>query len=187
MTLTYFLNFQGNWNVPTHQTALHLAAYFDFPWLVDLYIAQDQASVNAVSQMDDTPLIWASEKGSTECVKKLLDAGADPNKFEFDGWSALHWASRNGHLDVVRLLLERGARLDQRDHKSHTPLDWAVDREHWEVVGVLHDHVSKCENTTHPSGQKHLANGPVIVTMSHCECDEHFEARHSAGFSSWRP
>ena len=167
MALTYFIKFQGSWAVPTSQTSLHLAAYFDFPWLVDLYIAQDQASVNEVSQMNDTPLIWASEKGSTECVKKLLDAGADPNKFEFDGWSALHWASRNGHLDVVVLLLERGARLDPRDRKGHTPLDWAVDREHWEVVGVLHDHVSKCENATHPSGQKRLAIRPGVNLGSH--------------------
>ena len=133
---------------------------------MDIYIAQDQASVNAVSQMDDTPLIWASEKGSTECVKKLLDAGADPNKFEFDGWSALHWASRNGHLEAVRLLLEHGARLDQRDYQSHTPLDWAIDREHWEVVEILHDHVSKWENTTHFSGQKHSPNEPVINLSS---------------------
>jgi len=31
MILTYFINFQGNWNVPTGQKALHLAAYFNFP------------------------------------------------------------------------------------------------------------------------------------------------------------
>jgi ankyrin repeat protein len=32
----------------------------------------------------DTPLIWASEMGSTDCVKILLDAGADSNK-----WNAM--------------------------------------------------------------------------------------------------
>jgi ankyrin repeat protein len=87
--------------------------------------------------MNDTPLIWASEMGSTECVKNLLDAGADPNEFEIDGWSALHWAARNGHLGVATLLLEHGASLGQRDRRGHTPLDWAIDREHWDVAGVL--------------------------------------------------
>ena len=93
--------------------------------------------MHATSPTNATPLIWASEMGSTECVKDLLDAGADPNEFEFDGWSALHWAARNGHLGIVKLLLERGASFGQQDSQGHTPLDWAIDREHWDVVSVL--------------------------------------------------
>ncbi|KAF2651686.1 ankyrin, partial [Lophiostoma macrostomum CBS 122681] len=69
-----------------------------------------------------TPLGWASEMGSTESAKKLLEAGADPNVFEHDGWSALHWAARNGHLDVLKLLLSYGARTEVRDSRGHTPL-----------------------------------------------------------------
>ena len=93
--------------------------------------------MHATTAMNDTPLIWASEMGSTECVKNLLDAGADPNEFEVDGWSALHWAARNGHLGVATLLLQHGASLSQRDRRRHTPLDWATDRGHWNVAGVL--------------------------------------------------
>jgi hypothetical protein len=143
MTLTYFIKNYGSWDVPTRQTPLHLAAYFNLPWLVDLYISQDGISVDAVSQTDDTPLVWASEMGSTECVKKLLDAGADPNKFEYDGWSALHWAARNDHLDVATLLLNCGARLDQQDSNNQTPLDWALNREHWDVSRVLQQWTDK--------------------------------------------
>ena len=81
--------------------------------------------------------------GSTESVKKLLDAGADPNKFEVDGWSALHWAARNGHLSVTTLLLENGAHLGQEDSGGHTALDWAYDREHWDVVRALEQWTDK--------------------------------------------
>lgn len=104
---------------------------------MDSYLSKDKRLVECVCTTNDTPLIWASEKGSTECVKKLLKAGADPNHFEYDGWSALHWAARNGHVEVARLLLDQGARIDQTDSKGLTPLDWATEREHWEVVIVL--------------------------------------------------
>jgi ankyrin repeat protein len=128
MTLTFFFSKNGNWMVPKKQTPLHLAAYFDILWLVQTYILENRRSVHATTNMDDTPLIWASKMGSTECVHKLLDAGADPNKFEISDWSALHWAARNGHLEVAKLLLEHSARLYHKDKKSHTPLDWAFDR-----------------------------------------------------------
>ncbi|KAF2828811.1 ankyrin, partial [Ophiobolus disseminans] len=65
--------------------------------------------IDVVSDMNDTPLTWGSEQGSTECVKILLEAGADPNETEYDGWPPLHWAARNGHLDVLLLLLQYGA------------------------------------------------------------------------------
>jgi ankyrin repeat protein len=137
MRLTYFINKQGSWNVPVGQTPLHFAVYFSVPWLAQMYISKNRSSVYATTATNDTPLIWASEMGSTECVKDLLDAGADPNEFEVDGWSALHWAARNGHLGVATLLLERGASLGQRDRRGHTPLNWAINREHWDVVSVL--------------------------------------------------
>ena len=30
-------------------------------------------------------------------TKQLLDAGADVNATDNDGWSGLHWSARNGH------------------------------------------------------------------------------------------
>jgi hypothetical protein len=135
--LTYFINHQGNSNVPLHQQPIHLAAYFNIPWLVEFYISQSRKEIHAICTTNDTPLIWASEMGSTACVKILLDAGADPNTFEYDGWSALHWAARNGHVDIVKMLIDHGAALYQQDSRGNTPLEWAVDREHRDVVSVL--------------------------------------------------
>ena len=145
MQLTYFINHQGSSIVPIHQQPIHLAAYFNIAWLVKFYISKNRKAIHAVCTANDTPLIWASEMGSTACVKLLLDAGADPNKFEYDGWSALHWAARNGHVEVTQLLIDNGARLDQEDSRGHTPLEWAADREQWNVVSVLEGRVSKRE------------------------------------------
>jgi hypothetical protein len=145
MTLLYFTSKNADWNVPEPTTPLHVAAYFNLHWLVDSYIWQDRISVNAVSDTNDTPLVWASEMGSTECVKKLLKAGADPNKFEYDGWSALHWAATNWRLSVMRLLLTHGARIDQRDDQGRTPLDWAIAREFWDGANLLQEWADKCK------------------------------------------
>lgn len=145
MQLTYFINHRGSSAVPLHQHPIHLAAYFNFPWLVGFYISQDRRVIRAVCTMNDTPLIWASEMGSTACVKILLDAGVDPNKFEYDGWSPLHWAARNGHVEIVKMLIDHGAILDQQDMRGHTPLEWAADREHWDVVHALKGRVGKRE------------------------------------------
>lgn len=110
--------------------------------------------------------IWASEQGSTECVKILLEAGANPDNFEWDGWSSLHWAARNGHVEVVKLLIDHGAASDHKDRKGNTPLEWAADREHWDVVEALKSRVerkelAKLENFTR---NKHPAS--VIVSAS---------------------
>jgi ankyrin repeat protein len=161
MTLTYFLGKQGSWNVPKNPTPLHLAAYFNIPWLVQIYIAGNRNSVHATTPMNDTPLIWASEMGSTECVQRLLGAGADPNEFEIDGWSALHWAARNGHLRVATLLLEHDAPLYHPDRGGHTPLDWAFDREHWDVVNLFEEWIAKNDpgRMAKYSKQQHLIRG----------------------------
>ena len=44
-----------------------------------------------------------------DVVQLLLDRGADPNKTDKDGMTALHCAAFNGNKDVVQLLLDRGA------------------------------------------------------------------------------
>jgi ankyrin repeat protein len=40
----------------------------------------------------------------------LLEAGADPNKKDDMGWTALKKAQRSGHQTIVELLKDRGAK-----------------------------------------------------------------------------
>jgi ankyrin repeat protein len=60
-----------------------------------------------------------------EAVDVLLAAGADINKADETGETALHGASRIGWTDVVRHLVERGSNLDALDNENRTPLDYA--------------------------------------------------------------
>jgi ankyrin repeat protein len=38
-----------------------------------------------------------------------MDAGANPDAKDEDGFSALHYAATHGRLECVRLLVDRGA------------------------------------------------------------------------------
>jgi ankyrin repeat protein len=136
--LNYFFKYPGRGAYPKGPSELHLASYHNLPWLVKLCLSQG-ANPNYVSfqSMGDTPLIWGSEMGSTECITELLKSGADPNQVERDGWSPLHWAARNGHEQVCRLLLLYGAKIDVKDNRGSTPLDWAKSRGYSNIVAAL--------------------------------------------------
>jgi len=72
MRLTYYINHNGNPFVPMGRSSIHLAAYFDLPWLLETYIETSKGTaVHDVCETEDTPMIWASEMGSTECEKTL--------------------------------------------------------------------------------------------------------------------
>ncbi|MEZ5963676.1 MAG: ankyrin repeat domain-containing protein [Planctomycetota bacterium] len=75
-------------------------------------------------------LALAAMLGHTEAVRLLLDAGADPDRYNPSGMHAhatpLHQAALAGHMDVVVTLVERGARLDQCDKIwKGRPVHWA--------------------------------------------------------------
>lgn len=75
-------------------------------------------------------LALAAQLGHVECLRALLDAGEDPNRYNPACCHAhatpLHQAALGGHFAAVRLLIEHGARLDFRDSiYDSTPLGWA--------------------------------------------------------------
>ncbi|MBR5888317.1 MAG: ankyrin repeat domain-containing protein, partial [Akkermansia sp.] len=51
---------------------------------------------------------WAANIGHTECVKLLIDAGADVNRANNEGRTPLSIAEKNGHTECAELLRAAG-------------------------------------------------------------------------------
>ena len=84
-----------------------------------------------------TPLYVATCHGSLECVRLLIEAGAQMNQGKTNEEPPLFLAALRGHLEVVRFLVESGANKDQGTTDGATPLHVAAWKGHVEVVRFL--------------------------------------------------
>lgn len=86
--------------------ALHHACFQANPEVVKLLLDQPKIELDPIDIDGRTPLMWAVEKGSTEIVKMLLDAGAQPaikNKRGEDSIAAaLHQIAKD--QDILKML-----------------------------------------------------------------------------------
>ena len=73
-----------------------------------------------------TALRAASWAGHLDCVKHLLEAGADINHVDSEGRTALIAACYMGHLACVRELIIWGADIEVQDQDGRTALSVAV-------------------------------------------------------------
>jgi ankyrin repeat protein len=69
-----------------------------------------------------TALIWAAEMGRADCVRLLLDGGAQKEAADKLRRTALILAASNGHADCLRLLVGNGADQEAKDNLGRTAL-----------------------------------------------------------------
>jgi ankyrin repeat protein len=84
-----------------------------------------------------SPLYYASGAGLEGIVRRLLEAGADPNSKGGMFGSALQAASYYGHATIVENLLSAGANPNIRGGVYTIPLSTAVSRSHYKIVRIL--------------------------------------------------
>ncbi|MDA9627145.1 ankyrin repeat domain-containing protein [bacterium] len=82
-------------------------------------------------------LLFAAANGHVEIVSLFLEYGADVNKTNDQGSTAMHWACLNGHANIVQLLLDKGGSASVCNQAGRTPLDEAMHNEREECVKVI--------------------------------------------------
>ena len=76
-------------------------------------------------------------KGFEAIAQLLLDAGADPNKTNFNGSSALMFAVLFGKTNLVNLLMQYGANPNLQDGNGNTALYHAKMQGNAEILKLL--------------------------------------------------
>lgn len=118
----------------TGRTALHRAAHVGSVETTALLLGRG-ADVNTRNEDGETPLMDATR---TDVLEALLDARAEVNAADRNGWTTLmHRAHWGGPTDLATLLLRRGANVEARSTAGHTALGLAVLRRNPGYVRVL--------------------------------------------------
>jgi hypothetical protein len=101
-------------------------------------LAREGADMNLVNCEGTSPLMVASEGGSTPVVELLLNSKASVNLADHRGFTAAHYASINGHCDALVTLLVGGADINTEGYLGgRRPLLMAFEGRHEGVARVL--------------------------------------------------
>ncbi|CAN0151274.1 unnamed protein product [Laminaria digitata] len=122
------------------ERALHIAARSGSVEIVTLLLERAHADVNATDSRGCPPISAACEgqHASTEVVRLLLEAGADPAVPEANGFNALHIVAVKGHTHLVDMLYRRApATLNTSSADGATSISCACYEGHEGVVSKL--------------------------------------------------
>ena len=124
---------------PDGTTALHWAAYYEAPDLVE-GLLRAGADVHAVNEFGSSPLSEAATSANAAVLSALLAAGARPDEAGADGQTPLMVVARSDRVQAAQVLIEAGADVNGREQwRQQTALMWAAAQRQPEMVRLLID------------------------------------------------
>ncbi|KAI4892274.1 hypothetical protein NFI96_011998 [Prochilodus magdalenae] len=118
-------------------TALHEAAQCGQADCLKALLKAKPSSVDKRTLQEQTALLIATDGKHLDCVKCLLEAGADPDISNKNKETPLYKACEQESTDIVRVILAFGGAVNQRCHRGWTALHEAVRRGNTELCETL--------------------------------------------------
>ncbi|XP_059138762.1 ankyrin-3-like [Physella acuta] len=101
-------------------------------------LLQNEANVNVEDKAGNTPLMVASKRlDKKEVMRALLQAGADTNKRNNNGDSALHFATNGESIESAKVLLEFKADINLKNNTGQTPLFSLLPRSYMQMIEFM--------------------------------------------------
>jgi len=116
---------------------LHLAIDMDNVERVRELLASGIDINKKSNQYEYTPTYIAAFEGHIDCLRLLIENGADvniPNKYNY---TPTHIAAEKGHVDCLRLLIENGADVNKANQFGYTPTFIAANKGHADCTSLL--------------------------------------------------
>lgn len=85
----------------------------------------------------DAELLKAAKKGHTHTVPLLINANANLDAVDSDGWTALMFSAYRDHIYITQLLINANCNLDLANIDGYTALMLAAEEGHAEIVRLL--------------------------------------------------
>ncbi|XP_038679268.1 E3 ubiquitin-protein ligase KEG-like [Tripterygium wilfordii] len=121
------------------QTALHLACRRGSAELVGAILEYAEANVDILDKDGDPPLVFALAAGSPDCVRALIEKGANVRSRLREGFgpSVAHVCAYHGQPDCMRELLLAGADPNAVDDEGESVLHRAVAKKYTDCAIVI--------------------------------------------------
>ncbi|KAI5102538.1 ankyrin repeat and SOCS box-containing protein 2 [Silurus meridionalis] len=118
-------------------TALHEAAYHGKAACLKALLKGKPTSVDKRTLQEQTALLIATNGKHLDCVRCLLEAGADPDISNKNKETPLYKACEKESIDIVKVILAFGGSVNQRCHRGWTALHEAATRGNTQLCEIL--------------------------------------------------
>jgi hypothetical protein len=150
---------------PPWATPLYYATFCGFIGLAKHLITMHPEDVNAEYGWRGTALHGACRGGQLDCLRVLLEYGAEVDARNIMSEAALHAASKRGQIQAVRLLLLHNSDVNAEDGSRWTPLHHASKSGSIEVAQLL------LEQRANVNAQATISSTPLWLASAHGHLD----------------